>query len=506
VPQKYEVIVVGGGPVGATALALLGHAGIPAVGIERETETWPFARAVHFDGETLRLLQALGLADEVFTQSRPMCDMRIVNEAGETLLAAELGQLGPQAWHDDVVFHQPVFEPILRAEVGRLPGVELRTGTTMLDFTQDADGVHCRVENPGGGTETVSARWIIACDGASSAVRHQLGIQAESLGSDDPWLIADGILRDSPGIPGDMVMLGHYSRPALWLRLPGDRVRMEFKVMPGDDRDEIVTPEGVERVSRGALPAARFSADRVAIYTFRSRLARQWRAGNVFLAGDAAHQAPPLFGQGLCAGMRDVANLTWKLRLVSRGLAEDSLLETYESERRPHARYWVEAASTMAALMQTTDPEVAAGRDEHIRASPTSSIPPAPPLGPGLHDGAADERAGLLSVQPRLPDGRRLDDLVGTRFLLAARRELLDALPADLVARVTASEEIIAISDPNVVGELLASARAGAVCVRPDRYILGAADDVAALGKLLRQVPSVVPVSASPARARVTPV
>ena len=170
-----------------------------------------------------------------------------------------------------------------------------------------------------------------------------------------------------------MVMLGHYSRPALWVRLPGDRVRMEFKVMPGDDRDEIVTPAAVERISRGVLPAAHFTADRVAVYTFRSRLAEKWRAGNVFLAGDAAHQAPPLFGQGLCAGMRDVANLIWKLRLVSRGLADESLLDTYESERRPHARYWVEAASTMAGLVQTTDPDVAAGRDAHIRADPTFS-------------------------------------------------------------------------------------------------------------------------------------
>lgn len=498
-PQKYEVVVAGGGPVGATALALLGHAGIPALGIERERQTWPFARAVHFDGETLRLLQALGIADEVIAHSRPMREYRFVNEAGETLLAAELGQFGTQAWHDDVLFHQPVFEPILRKEVDRLTGVELRTGTTLLDFTQDADGVHCRVENTDGGIQTISARWMIACDGATSGVRRELGIKTEVLGSDDPWLIVDGTLRGSPGIAGDMVMLGHYSRPALWIRLPGDRVRMEFKVMPGDDHDEIATPEGVERVSRGVLPATHFTADRVAIYTFRSRLTEKWRAGNVFLAGDAAHQAPPLFGQGLCAGMRDVANLVWKLRLVSRDLADDSLLGTYESERRPHARYWVEQASTMAGLVQTTDPEVAAGRDAHIRANPASSQPPAPPLGPGLHDGASDKRAGWLSIQPQLPGGRRLDDLVGLRFLVAARQELLDGLPADLAAAVAASEEVTVISDPGVIGPLLAAAAAGAVCLRPDRYILGVADDTAALAALLRRVPSLLPASAGTA-------
>lgn len=359
--HKYEVIVIGGGPVGATALATLGHAGISAIGIERETEPWASARAVHFDGETQRLLQTLGLADDVVAHSRPMCDFRFLNEENEPLLAKALGQLGPQAWHDNIVFHQPNIEPILRAEVDRLPGVELRVGTTLLDFEQDTDGVHCRVQNPDGTVETIEARWMLACDGATSTVRHQLGLRTENLGSDDPWLIVDGVLRGSEGIPGDMVYLGHYTRPAMWLRLPGDRVRMEFKVMPGDNPEEIVTPQGVERVSRGVLSTEHFTPDRVAIYTFRARLTEKWRVGSVFLAGDAAHQAPPLYGQGLCAGMRDVANLIWKMRLVSRGAADESLLDTYETERRAHAKYWVESAANMARLLQTTDPEVAAG-------------------------------------------------------------------------------------------------------------------------------------------------
>ena len=495
--HTYDAIVIGGGPVGATALALLGQAGITAVGIERETEPWPYARAVHFDGEIMRLLQTLGLADDVFVQCRPMVQYRFVNEAGETLIAAELGQFGAQAWHDNVVFHQPTIEPIVRAEVDGLPGIELRVGTTMLDFEQDAGGVHCRVENPDGSTETIGARWLLACDGASSTVRRQLGVKTENLGSDDPWLIVDGMLRDAPGIPGDMVMIGHYTRPALWIRLSGDRVRMEFKVMPGDDPAEIATAEGVERISHGVLSTEHFTADRVAVYTFRARLAEKWRVRNVFLAGDAAHQAPPLFGQGLCAGMRDVANLVWKLRLVSRGLADESLLDTYESERRPHAKYWVEAASKMATLIQTTDPDIAAGRDAHIRQNPTSSLPPPAPLGPGLHEGPGDERAGMLSVQPRLADGRRLDDLVGRRFLVAARQDLLEGLSADVATQIAGSEEVVVISDPDVIGELLASVHTDAVCVRPDRYILGVADNAAALRELLKKVPVLTPVPTS---------
>jgi 3-(3-hydroxy-phenyl)propionate hydroxylase len=286
-----------------------------------------------------------------------------------------------------------------------------------------------------------------------------------------------------------MVFIGRYTRPALWVRLPGDRVRMEFKVMPGDDPEEIVTPAGVARLSDGILSEVNFTPDRVAIYTFRARLAERFRVGNIFLAGDAAHLAPPLFGQGLCAGMRDIANLVWKLRLVARGLADPSLLDTYESERKEHARYWVSQAANMAQLLQTTDPAVAAGRDAHIRANPTESAPPRPPLGSGLHRGP-EEGAGFLSMQPILDDGRRLDDIVGSRFLVAASSEVVSGLSPDLVARIDASSEVILLCDPEEVGTLLASSGAGAVCVRPDRYVFGIARDAESLERLLLEVPT----------------
>ena len=192
------------------------------------------------------------------------------------------------------------------------------SGTTLQEIEQDEARSRCRVQTADGSSEVLTARWVIAADGATSTVRRLLGIANESLGTDDPWLVVDGHLRDAPGLAGDMTFLGHHTRPALWVRLPGDRVRMEFKVMPGDDPAEITTPEAVARISRGVLPLGKFEPDRMAIYTFRARVAEKWRVGNVFLAGDAAHQAPPLFGQGLCSGLRDVANLVWKLRLVSR--------------------------------------------------------------------------------------------------------------------------------------------------------------------------------------------
>src|SRR3954468_22043537 len=506
VTRDYEVVVVGGGPVGALALAMLGSAGISALGIERDGAVWPQARAVHFDGETLRSFQAIGLGEQVFALCKPMCDFRMENEAGETLMAFPTGQWGPQAWHDDLMFHQPEVDALVRAEVERLPGVELRSGTTLQEIEQDGHGVRCRVQTPDGNSEVLTARWVIAADGATSTVRRLLGIANESLGTDDPWLVVDGHLRDAPGLPGDMTFLGQHTRPALWVRLPGDRVRMEFKVLPGDDPAEIITPEAVERISRGVLPVGAFEPDRLAIYTFRARVAEKWRVGNVFLAGDAAHQAPPLFGQGLCSGLRDVANLVWKLRLVAIRRAGEDLLDSYESERRPHARFWVEKASSMADLLQTTSPETAAGRDAYLRANPAAPAPPAAPsLGPGLHTGPDDQRAGRLSPQPVLPDGRRLDAVVGRRFLLAATQDLLDGLPAAIRTAVEADPETVVLTDAEQVAALLAGSAGRAVVVRPDRYVLGVADTPAELETLLALLPSASAVSATGTPAAAAP-
>lgn len=487
-----DVVVIGGGPVGTTALALLGRAGLTAVGLEKDQEMWPTARAVHFDGETMRTLQGLGIAEKFAEVTIPMKDVEVVNEAGEVLVHAPTGRLGDQAWNDHISFHQPDVERLIRGVVDETPGVELRCGMTVTSVENIDGGVEVIAEDGDGQLHVIRSRWAIAADGARSQTRHALGIHGEKYGEDEQWLVVDGQLIDAPGYAADMIQFGRHTRPALWLRLPGTRVRMEFMLMPDDDPEEIVTPAAVERISRGALPVGKFHADRQAIYTFRGRIAEQWRSGSIFLAGDAAHQAPPLFGQGLCAGLRDVQNLVWKLDQVARGRAGDELLDTYESERKPHATFWVKTAAEQAVMIQTTDAEVAAARDEFIRANPElSAAPHSPRLGAGLHDGESDERAGKLSPQPILRDGTRLDDMTGSHFLVAAERTMYDALPQHLKSALDDDGDIVTLLDPLKVGKILAGLKARAVVIRPDHYTLGAADNPADLERLVRRIPSV---------------
>ncbi|MGX5697155.1 bifunctional 3-(3-hydroxy-phenyl)propionate/3-hydroxycinnamic acid hydroxylase [Agromyces soli] len=501
--NDVDVIVIGGGPVGTIALALLGRAGRTAIGLEKDTEMWPTARAVHFDGETMRTLQGLGVADAFRDVTVPMKDVDIVNEADEVLVHAPTDRLGDQAWNDHISFHQPDIERLVRDLVDRTDGVELRCGVSATKVQPVPDGVEVTTVDSDGIEQVLRARWVIAADGARSEVRRALGIESEKYGEDAQWLVVDGLLVNAPGCAADMVQFARYSRPALWLRLPGDRVRMEFMLVPGDDPEEIVTPAAVERISRGVLPADKFTPDRQAVYTFRGRIARQWRSGNVFLAGDAAHQAPPLFGQGLCAGIRDVENLVWKLDLVARGIADDSLLDTYESERRPHATFWVETAANQAVIIQTLDPNVAEGRDEFIRRNPeASAVPTSPALGPGLHDGGRDDRAGKLGIQPILSDGTRLDDMVGNHFLVAVDRAVYDGLPTALKLALDDDGDIVTLTDPLKVGQILDAAAAKAVVMRPDHYILGVGDTVSDLEHLILRIPSIAHAATLSAESR----
>lgn len=487
-----DVVVIGGGPVGATALALLGLAGLSAVCLEKDTQMWPTARAVHFDGETMRTLQALGIAEEFERVTIPMKDVAIINEADEVLVHASTDAIGDQAWHDHISFHQPDVEELIRTRVKGLATVDFRAGDTVTRVENTDSGVIVTSIDQSGNEHVTTARWAIAADGARSEIRSSLGIESDKYGEDEQWLVVDGQLADAPGCEADMVQFGRFSRPALWLRLPGKRVRMEFMLMPGDDPDEIVTPEAVERISRGVLPVGKFVADRQAMYTFRGRISQRWRDGHVFLVGDAAHQAPPLFGQGLCAGIRDVQNLVWKMATVVRGFAQEDLLDTYESERKPHAEFWVKAAAEQAVMIQTTNPEVAAGRDAFMKAHPEASAVPLPPaLGPGLHFGDKDERAGKLGPQPVLADGTRLDDMVGTHFLVATTREIFDGVSAEVKRALNEDGETVTLLDPAKVDLILSSQQAAAVVMRPDHYVLGTANSPSELEQLLKLIPSV---------------
>ena len=167
--------------------------------------------------------------------------------------------------------------------------------------------------------------------------------------------------------------------------------------------------------------------ERAAVYTFHSVVQEGWRKGRLLLAGDACHQTPPFLGQGMCAGMRDAANLAWKLAAVVRGDASEALLDTYESERLPHVRTFIDLAVRLGAVLQETDRDAAAARDRRFEAGAEMFDFPQPQLGPGCRADAPPP-VGTIFPQPRLADGRLMDEVIGQRFAILGDAALLDGL------------------------------------------------------------------------------
>ena len=222
------------------------------------------------------------------------------------------------------------------------------------------------------------------------------------------------------------------------------------------------------------------SLERKAVYRFYARLAKQWRKGPVLLAGDAAHQMPPFAGQGMCSGMRDAANLWWKLAEVIRDGADDALLDAYQAEREPNVRGIVDMAILMGRTVCVTDPEAAAARDVAMLADRAAGKSPDgqtgyPPVSAGrILAGSAG--AGAYFPQPWAQDGSniRLDDVVGSSAVLFSRVEAPFAECGDL--------RIIELTNPQIVfaraslEEWLVRHDAAAVLVRPDHYVFGTGD------------------------------
>jgi 3-(3-hydroxy-phenyl)propionate hydroxylase len=178
----------------------------------------------------------------------------------------------------------------------------------------------------------------------------------------------------------------------------------------------------------------------------------------LLLAGDACHQTPPFLGQGMCAGMRDAANLAWKLKAVLRDGASESLLDTYESERRPHVEAFIDLAVKLGAILQETDPAKAAERDRRFAKGAEMFDFPQPQLGPGDRADAPPP-VGTIFPQPVLPDGRLMDEAIGPRF----------AIVGDVGLLADRQQEAVVL--PGIGADWLAQRGLRAALLRPDRYI-----------------------------------
>jgi flavoprotein hydroxylase len=497
-----DVAIVGYGPVGQTLAILLGQRGWRVHVVERWPEAYPLPRAVHFDHEVARILQSAGVAEALAGRTVPATVYEWRNARGETLIrfGLDAGQ-SLSGWPEANMFCQPELEAILDARARALPGVTVERGAEAVGLRIADDAVALDVRR-GDDVGVLRARFAVGCDGANSFVRERLGSGWHDLGFHFDWLVVD-VKPDDPRWDGPINwQLCDPARPTTLVSGGPGRRRWEFMRLPHETLEELNSADAAWRLlGPWGIHPGNATLERHAVYTFRARWADRWRNGRALLAGDAAHQTPPFAGQGMCAGLRDAANLAWKLDLVLRGRASEALLDSYQTERLPHVSALIDVAVELGRVICVADPAEAEARDARmlgeaeIRGGPV--IAPLPPLGPGcLAEGAL--AAGALFVQDRVRHRGvtgRFDDVVGRGFVLASPEgdpaAALDPESAAFFAALGGINAHVAKGAP--VDDLAGGyarwfAKHGATIalVRPDFAVFGAAEKLGDARALVR--------------------
>jgi 3-(3-hydroxy-phenyl)propionate hydroxylase len=519
--MTYDAIIVGYGPVGATAAALLGRYGLRVAVIEQSAGIYDRPRAITLDHEVMRIFQACGAAAAIAPCTAPHPGTHYLGIDGKVIRIFDpLPPPHPLGWPPNSTFVQPQLEAALRAQVAATEQVDVFLTHEAIGLTQTDEGIDLTVRDARrGATRVLNARYLLGCDGANSFVRKQLGLAVEDLAFDEWWMVVDVKLRRPADLPQKCIQYCWPSRPATFIVGPGDLRRWEIKLLPGETPEEFGRRENVVEQLRRFVDPAAIEVWRSAVYRFHAVLAERWLKGRVFLLGDAAHQTPPFLGQGLCAGIRDASNLAWKLAMVLRSGATPNLLTTYELERKPHVRALVALAKEFGEIIGELDPEAARIRDATLRGQlergevETVRQRYIPNLCAGVIDtgAGASSAAGTLFVQPRIRAGDRpvlLDDVLEPRFLLAASSDAaqhwLTPSARDLWRRIGGERVVIGNADqgPSAAdapgGEVrhltetdglftawLSRHAGAAVVVRPDRTVFGVAGSAAELNRLV---------------------
>ncbi|OYN82339.1 bifunctional 3-(3-hydroxy-phenyl)propionate/3-hydroxycinnamic acid hydroxylase [Mycolicibacterium sphagni] len=494
---NYDVAIVGYGPVGATAANLLGQFGLNVVVIERDRDIYFRARAISTDEEVMRIWQQVGLADRLNADMQPGAGANFVDPAGVSiikLLPADRGNGHPP----QQFIYQPAVDRTLRDGVDRFPNVSVLLEYDCLRLVQHPDSVELMLADlTRDEFKRIRATYVIAADGGSSAIRGQLGIGFTGKTYSQRWIVIDTkVLEEWPG--HDRLRFHcNPARPTVDCPTPLGHHRWEFPVRDQEDEKDLLTDEAIWHVLAGqGITKANVAIIGCACYNHHVRFADRWRAGRVFLAGDAAHAMPPWIGQGMCAGVRDVANLCWKLHAVLSKSLPDSVLDTYQTERLPHVKDVTNRAVKVGDIIIERNAIRAALRNRVFRFAGkfpafTSWLRnnrwlPDARYRTGLLAQNGNPATGWLIPQPWVLDEKgdhvRLDDVVGGRWVVlhtgleqpfqAWRSAGISALRVAPCGGTPGADRIV--DRDGKLTAWLESKKAAVVAVRPDGFVYAA--------------------------------
>ena len=523
-PRRVDVAVIGAGPVGLTIANFLGMYGVSVLVIERGAELIDYPRGVGMDDECLRAFQAIGLADNVRPHTTPDQWVRFLTARGRCFASVE-PRTREFGWPRRNAFIQPLVDLELLKGLSRYQDVHVLFGRSLSELTEIGDGVSLRIQDGAGATEEVHASFVVGADGGKSTVRKILNIPFSGKTESTRWVVVD-IRNDPIGIP-DAYLYCIPTRPYVSIALPHGIRRVEFMVFGEETEEQLCSRDGIQNLLQIVMPHPE-KADiiRSRVYTHHARLAERFRQGRVLLAGDAAHLMPVWQGQGYNSGIRDATNIAWKLAMVVKGMTSDTLLDSYDLERRDHAAAMISISVTAGKIFSPTQRWLAMLRDGltlllnaippvknyilQMRCKPMPRYTRGVVVPLATSRGTAPSPVGRLFIQPDVALDRReirkFDDAIGPWFAIVAwatdpRLHMSDTVRAfwqNIGARFVAvlpavqlsaeqtvkSDDLLILGDTGAIKQWFGDHRTSLIVLRPDRFVAAAASTPQAIDEI----------------------
>jgi 3-(3-hydroxy-phenyl)propionate hydroxylase len=483
--DTYDVAVIGYGPTGATAANLLGQSGLNVLVIERDPDVYNRARAISTDEEVMRIWQSVGLADRLQQDMLPDRPLNFVDAQGVPFIDLKISSRG--SGHPPQQFlYQPAVDRVLREGVERFSNVDVLLEHECLRLVPKGDEVELMLADLRTDTfRRLRASYVIAADGGSSPTRGQLGVGYSGRTYSERWVVIDTKVLKQWDAHDRLRFHCNPDRPTVDCPTPLGHHRWEYPARACEDEKELLAEDAIWKVlgNQGITPE-HVKILRAVIYSHHVRVADRWRVGRVFLAGDAAHAMPPWIGQGMSAGVRDAANLCWKLAAVVKGQAPESLLDSYQAERKPHVTEVTRRACRAGWIITQRNPAIAFVRNHFLRTftrlpgvderlQKFTWIPDAR-YREGFFAASSHPAVGWQIPQPWVTDTDgarvRLDDLLGGKWAIVH----IGPPPAGSQAWTNAGVPTIRVSEPELI-RWLRQKNAIAAALRPDGFIYAAA-------------------------------
>ena len=464
--KNYDVVIVGLGPTGGTIANLIALGGFSVLILEREKSFYPLPRAVHFDDEVMRVFQTIGITNDFLKYTIINKGTKFVNSIGKVILDwPRPRKVTENGWYPSYRFNQPDLERQLRKKLKEYKKVQIKQNTEVKKIHNNKDYAKIFFKNIiDKKTYEIKTKYIIGCDGANSITRKQIGTKMDNLGFTQKWAVVDLILKNNKkNLPDRTIQYSNPSQPATYCRNVGKRRRWEFALRNNLSEKKVLSEKYIWNFLKPWLKKSEAYLERKTIYTFESAISRKWRKGRIFISGDSAHLMPPFMGQGMCAGIRDVSNLAWKITKCLNNNHDEKLLDTYQSERFTNVKEYIETTMRMGEFVNAAD-SIKITENISSDSDGTESMKSIKPqLGTGLGN-KKDKNRGKIFPQFKLKNGKNLDEKFSNKPLLI--------VSSNIKKKISSKLNYINSINVNGLCKYLENISSCALIVRPDRFIL----------------------------------